>query len=105
MTRLTRALAAILLAWAALAAAEPAPPPIAAKAYIVVDLLSGQTLAAANERRSRRAASPPLMTAYLVRALRTGKLDGRRNHGSAAARRRIAHLLRPGSPRCPTSGG
>ena len=77
MTRIPRALASILIAWATLAAAEPAPPPIAAKAYIVVDLLSGQTLAAANEDdRVEPASLTKLMTAYVIfDALRAGKLD------------------------------
>jgi len=43
----------LLAALAALhCAAQPVtPPPIAARAFIVVDALSGQTLAAANARR------------------------------------------------------
>jgi D-alanyl-D-alanine carboxypeptidase (penicillin-binding protein 5/6) len=72
---------AILLAAARLAVADPTPPPIAAKAYIVVDLLSGQTLAGANEDdRFEPASLTKLMTAYLVfDALRAGKLDTARS--------------------------
>jgi serine-type D-Ala-D-Ala carboxypeptidase (penicillin-binding protein 5/6) len=53
------------------------PPPIAAKAFIVVDTLSGQTLAAANEDdRFEPASLTKVMTAYLVfEALRAGELD------------------------------
>jgi D-alanyl-D-alanine carboxypeptidase (penicillin-binding protein 5/6) len=53
------------------------PPPIAAKAFILVDLLSGQTLAAANENdRFDPASLTKLMTAYVVfGAMREGKLD------------------------------
>ena len=52
------------------------PPPIAAKAYIVVDVLSGQTLAAASENeRFDPASLTKVMTAYVVfGALRDGKL-------------------------------
>ncbi len=77
MSTMLRAAASILLAWATLAAADPAPPPIAAKAYIVVDLLSGQTLSAANENdRFEPASLTKLMTAYVVfEALRDGRLD------------------------------
>jgi serine-type D-Ala-D-Ala carboxypeptidase (penicillin-binding protein 5/6) len=57
------------------------PPPIAAKAFIVVDTLSGQTLAAANENdRFEPASLTKVMTAYLVfDALRIGKLDANAN--------------------------
>jgi D-alanyl-D-alanine carboxypeptidase (penicillin-binding protein 5/6) len=53
------------------------PPPIAAKAFILVDLLSGQTLAAANENdRFDPASLTKLMTAYVAfGAMREGKLD------------------------------
>ena len=69
---------ALLLALAtALASAQPVtPPPIAARAYYLVDLLSGQTLAAANENdRAEPASLTKLMTAYLVfAAMKSGKL-------------------------------
>ncbi|HEY2627705.1 MAG TPA: D-alanyl-D-alanine carboxypeptidase family protein, partial [Usitatibacter sp.] len=71
-------LALLLLSVATLAAAQPVmPPPIAARAYFVVDLLSGQALAAANENdRVEPASLTKLMTAYLVfSALKAGKLD------------------------------
>jgi serine-type D-Ala-D-Ala carboxypeptidase (penicillin-binding protein 5/6) len=71
--------ALLLLSIATLAAAESVtPPPIAARAYLVVDLLSGQTLAAANENdRVEPASLTKLMTAYLVfSALKSAKLDG-----------------------------
>ena len=74
-----RRAAAVFLALAALhCAAQPlTPPPIAAKAFIVVDLLSGQTLAAANENdRFEPASLTKLMTAYVVfAAMREGKID------------------------------
>lgn len=69
---------AFLCLWTACAGAQPvAAPPIAAKAYFVVDLLSGQPLAAANENdRFEPASLTKLMTAYVVfTALRYGKLD------------------------------
>jgi D-alanyl-D-alanine carboxypeptidase (penicillin-binding protein 5/6) len=70
----------LLLAWLGLASASivaadapptPAaavpPPAIAAKAYVLVDVLSGQTLAAHNADEPREPASlTKLMTAYLV---------------------------------------
>jgi serine-type D-Ala-D-Ala carboxypeptidase (penicillin-binding protein 5/6) len=71
-------LALLLICTAPLAAAESVtPPPIAARAYLVLDLLSGQTLAAANENdRVEPASLTKLMTAYLVfSALKAGKLD------------------------------
>src|SRR5438046_7909314 len=57
------------------AAAVP-PPAIAAKAYLLVDTLSGQTLAAQNADEPREPASlTKLMTAYLVfRAIRDKEL-------------------------------
>jgi D-alanyl-D-alanine carboxypeptidase (penicillin-binding protein 5/6) len=75
-----RRMLAALAAFAALhCIAQPAvtPPPIAAKAFILVDLLSGQTLAAANENdRFDPASLTKLMTAYVVfGAMREGKLD------------------------------
>ncbi|HLX23856.1 MAG TPA: D-alanyl-D-alanine carboxypeptidase family protein [Usitatibacter sp.] len=53
------------------------PPPIAARAYVVMDLLSGATLAAANEDdRAEPASLTKLMTAYVVfAAIKSGKLD------------------------------
>jgi D-alanyl-D-alanine carboxypeptidase (penicillin-binding protein 5/6) len=70
---------ALLFACAALAAAaQPVtPPPIAARAYMVVDLLSGTTLAAANENdRAEPASLTKLMTAYVVfSAVKSGKLS------------------------------
>jgi D-alanyl-D-alanine carboxypeptidase (penicillin-binding protein 5/6) len=72
----------LLCAWLALAALAASaqsvtPPPIAAKAYTVVDTLSGQTLAAAAENdRFDPASLTKLMTAYVVfGALRDGKID------------------------------
>ena len=52
------------------------PPPIAAKAYVLVDILSGQTLAAQSADEPREPASlTKLMTAYLVfRALKEKEL-------------------------------
>jgi D-alanyl-D-alanine carboxypeptidase (penicillin-binding protein 5/6) len=74
-------LAILFAALAALAAHSQtppvAPPPIAAKAYVLVDTLSGQTLAAAAENeRFEPASLTKLMTAWLAfDALRAGKLD------------------------------
>ena len=72
----------LLCALAALAApatlAQPVtPPPIAAKAYLLVDTLSGQTLASAAENdRFDPASLTKLMTAYVVfGALRDHKID------------------------------
>ena len=72
-----RLLAAAAASFALGAFAQPSPPPIAARAYVVVDLLSGQTLAAANERdRVEPASLTKLMTAYVAfSAIRDGKLD------------------------------
>jgi D-alanyl-D-alanine carboxypeptidase (penicillin-binding protein 5/6) len=60
----------------ALASAAVPPPSIAAKAYLLVDILSGQTLAAQNADEPREPASlTNLMTAYLIfRALRDKEL-------------------------------
>jgi D-alanyl-D-alanine carboxypeptidase (penicillin-binding protein 5/6) len=54
------------------------PPPIAARAFVLVDVQSGQTLAAAGERdRYDPASLTKLMTAYLVFGmLRDHKLEG-----------------------------
>ncbi len=72
-------LSCVLLALAAPAAlAQPlSPPPIAAKAYLLVDTLSGQTLAgAAENERFDPASLTKLMTAYVVfTALRDRKID------------------------------
>jgi D-alanyl-D-alanine carboxypeptidase (penicillin-binding protein 5/6) len=72
----------LMCAWLALGATwacaqAPTPPPIAARSYMVVDTLSGQTLAAAAENdRFEPASLTKLMTAYLVfQALREHKLD------------------------------
>jgi len=56
--------------------AAVAPPPIAAKAYLLIDILSGQTLVAVNADEAREPASlTKLMTAYLVfRALKNKDL-------------------------------
>jgi D-alanyl-D-alanine carboxypeptidase (penicillin-binding protein 5/6) len=63
----------LALVWAvagALAQTAPAavpPPPVAAKAYLLLDVLSGQTLVAQNADEPREPASlTKLMTAYLV---------------------------------------
>lgn len=71
------AILAVALA-ASIARAQPVtPPPIAAKAYILVDTLSGQTLAAVAENEPLEPASlTKVMTAYLVfAAMRAGELD------------------------------
>lgn len=78
MIPMKRFLALIALMLSLAAAAQPVtPPPIAARAYIVVDLLSGQALAAANENdRVEPASLTKLMTAYVVfSAMRAGRLD------------------------------
>jgi D-alanyl-D-alanine carboxypeptidase (penicillin-binding protein 5/6) len=71
------ALLAALLAAPPAAAQAITPPPVAARAFIVVDLLSGQPLAAgAEDDRFEPASLTKLMTAYLTfAALRDGKLD------------------------------
>ena len=70
---------AALLACAVFGAAGQAvaPPPVAARAYILVDALSGQTLAAESaDDRFEPASLAKLMTAYVVfAALRERKLD------------------------------
>jgi serine-type D-Ala-D-Ala carboxypeptidase (penicillin-binding protein 5/6) len=72
-------LLAALLACAALAApAQPiTPPPVAAKAFVVVDALSGQTLASAAENeRFEPASLTKMMTAWLAfEAIRAGQVD------------------------------
>jgi D-alanyl-D-alanine carboxypeptidase (penicillin-binding protein 5/6) len=70
---------AAVLAWAAFpAAAQPVtPPPIAARAYILVDAQSGQTLAAAAENdRFEPASLTKLMAQYIIFGMiRDRKLD------------------------------
>jgi D-alanyl-D-alanine carboxypeptidase (penicillin-binding protein 5/6) len=72
-------LLAAVLAWAAFqAAAQPVtPPPIAARAYILVDAQSGQTLAAAAENdRFEPASLTKLMAQYIIFGMiRDRKLD------------------------------
>ena len=77
-----KSLRVLLAAFAALlafgAAAQPlTPPPIAARAYFLLDTLSGQVLAAASENdRFEPASLTKLMTAYVVfAAIRDGKLQ------------------------------
>jgi len=73
-----------LLLWALLSLTAPAalcqavtPPPIAARAYLLVDTLSGQTLASAAENdRFEPASLTKLMSAYVVfQALREHKIE------------------------------
>src|SRR5512132_3371435 len=62
-------LIAVVLAWTALAVQAQAvtPPPIAARAFILVDALSGQTIAAGDENtRFEPASLTKIMTAYVV---------------------------------------
>jgi D-alanyl-D-alanine carboxypeptidase (penicillin-binding protein 5/6) len=71
-------IAAVLLFLPLTAAAQGVtPPPIAARAYIVVDLLSGATLAAAAENeRFEPASLTKLMTAWLTfDAVRAGRIE------------------------------
>ena len=84
-------------------AQSPPVPPIAAKAYMVVDLLSGQPLAAANENdRFEPASLTKLMTAYVVfAAIRDGKLDAaaKVNVSATAAKAEGARMfVKPGEP-------
>ena len=82
MMKAVSALFFLVLVAATWARAQPVtPPPIAAKAFIVVDMLSGQTLAAANENdRFEPASLTKVMTAYVVfDAMRAGKLDANAN--------------------------
>jgi D-alanyl-D-alanine carboxypeptidase (penicillin-binding protein 5/6) len=75
---MSRIFLALLLAAATAAGAQSlTPPPIAARAYLLVDLLSGVTLASANDTdRVEPASLTKLMTAYLVfDAMKNGKLD------------------------------
>src|SRR6185312_6587291 len=73
----TLAAVALLLLSCAAAAQGVTPPPIAARAYIVIDTLSGATLAAAAENeRFEPASLTKLMTAWLVfDAIRAGRLE------------------------------
>jgi D-alanyl-D-alanine carboxypeptidase (penicillin-binding protein 5/6) len=68
-------LLAMAVPWAS--AQGVTPPPIAAKAFIVIDMLSGQTLTAASEDdRFDPASLTKVMTAYVVfKALRDKKID------------------------------
>jgi D-alanyl-D-alanine carboxypeptidase (penicillin-binding protein 5/6) len=82
----------LALAWAALAlcawAQSITPPPIAARAFILIDTLSGQTLAAAAENdRFEPASLTKMMTAYVVfGALRDHRVDAAQMvHPSARA--------------------
>jgi len=72
-------LAAAVLAWAALAvhAQALAPPPIAARSFVLVDALSGQTIASGDENtRFDPASLTKIMTAYIVFGMvRERKLD------------------------------
>jgi D-alanyl-D-alanine carboxypeptidase (penicillin-binding protein 5/6) len=73
-----RLIAAILACAAFAAAAQPVtPPPVAARAFVLVDGLSGQTLAAESaDDRFEPASLAKLMTAYVVfAALRDHRLD------------------------------
>lgn len=95
----------------AVAAQALTPPPIAAKSFVLVDLLSGQTLAAAaDEDRFEPGSLTKLMTAYvLFGAMREGRLDpaasvtiseraakagGARMFAAAGSSVRVAELLR-----------
>ena len=73
---LIRRLAALVLALPLAAWAQPAPPEVAAKSYLVVDLTTDQTLAERNADASVDPASlTKLMTAYVVfSAIRDKKL-------------------------------
>jgi D-alanyl-D-alanine carboxypeptidase (penicillin-binding protein 5/6) len=70
-------LIALLLFAAAAGAQAPAPPPIAARAYILVDSQSGQALAESGaDERFEPASLTKLMSAYVVfDALRARRLD------------------------------
>lgn len=91
MLRLAGALAALLLASAAAAAPQPVtPPPIAARAFYLVDALSGQALAAAGEDdRFEPASLTKVMSAYVAfRAIAAGELEPSRTvHVSEQATR------------------
>jgi len=96
-------LLAFLALWccAAIAAPSIAPPSVAARGYVLVDALSGQTLAAAAESEKLEPGSlTKLMTAYVVfEAIRDGRLalDRRVNTSANAARAPGARMfLSPG---------
>lgn len=75
MSRIVAVLAAFLLSRAALAEA-PAPPPLAAHAWLLLDATSGQRLASRNpDERVEPASLTKLMTAYIAfAALKAGSL-------------------------------
>ncbi|MEO7744320.1 MAG: D-alanyl-D-alanine carboxypeptidase family protein [Usitatibacter sp.] len=99
-----RPLVALLAFAASVACAQPVtPPPIAAKAFILVDTLSGRTLAAGAENdRFEPASLTKVMTAYVVfSAMRAGELDAAKavSISEKAARAGGARMfLAPGSP-------
>ena len=73
-----RLLATLLALLSFAASGQPVtPPPIAAKAFILVDTLSGQTLAAASENdRFEPASLTKMMTAWLTfDAIRAGRIE------------------------------
>src|SRR5687768_17118290 len=84
-----RLLALLCLATSAALAAPPAvvPPPVAVRAYALVDAQSGQRLAAASEaERVEPASLTKLMTAYIVfEAIRDGQLALERQVPASAA--------------------
>lgn len=100
---MTTRLASLLLA-TGLALAQPVtPPPIAARAYFLVDTLSGQALAAgAENERFDPASLTKVMTAYVVfTAMRAGELDAAKavTVSEKAARAGGARMfLAPGKP-------
>ena len=92
-----------LFAACAACAQSVTPPAIAARAFILVDLLSGATLAAANDTdRVEPASLTKLMTAYLAfDAMKRGKLDpnGTIPVSAAAAKAPGSRtFLEPGKP-------
>ena len=102
MRALLLAAALALLALAGRAQGVSAPP-VAAKAYIVVDLLSGKALAAgAEDDRFEPASLTKLMTAWLAfDALRSGRLDPEKPvavSGNAARAPGARMYLVPGRP-------
>ncbi len=75
---MAKLLALLVLSWSLLAAAQGVtPPPIAARAYLLLDAQSGQALAMRSEDdRFEPASLTKLMTAYVVfDAIRAKKLD------------------------------
>ena len=86
--RFRRFIAAVLACLAFGAGAQPVnPPPVAAKSYLLLDALSGQTLAAAaQDERIEPGSLTKLMTEYLVfEAVREGKLALDRTVTASAA--------------------